>query len=98
MSAPTPTAMDSKVVDVEATQTRGQSIKSDIIATELSALSIADGKILDEDTADIINAENEYTPEYYKKLLRRIDLFLLPVMWVSNMHESLFYILFWASN
>jgi len=58
--------------------------KSEKIATELSSMSIVEGKVLDEDTADIINAETEYTDEYYKKLLRRIDLFLLPVMWVSK--------------
>jgi len=61
----------------------GEISKSEKIIADLSTMSILEGKILDEDTADIINAENEYTEEYYKKLLRRIDLFLLPVMWVS---------------
>ena len=61
----------------------GEISKSEKITADLSTMSILEGKILDEDTADIINAENEYTEEYYKKLLRRIDLFLLPVMWVS---------------
>jgi hypothetical protein len=48
------------------------------------AYSITEGKVLDEDTADIIAAEVEYSEEYYRKLLWKIDLWLLPVMWVSD--------------
>ena len=74
---------DPEAVDSKMAQSPEIS-KSEKIATELSSMSIVEGKVLDEDTADIINAETEYTDEYYKKLLRRIDLFLLPVMWVSK--------------
>lgn len=37
-----------------------------------------------EIAADTIAAASEYTPEQYRKLLRKIDLYLLPVMWVSE--------------
>lgn len=49
--------------------------------TREDTISITDGKVVNEVTADILNAESEYATEYMRKLLWRIDLFLLPVMW-----------------
>lgn len=42
----------------------------------------------EEIAADTIAAASEYTPEQYRKLLWKIDLYLLPVMWVSEFSQS----------
>lgn len=47
--------------------------------------SIVEGKI-DDLVLDTIDAEAEYTPEQFKKLRWKIDLWLLPLMWVSRNH------------
>jgi hypothetical protein len=44
---------------------------------------VAEGKLVDAIAADTLAAESEYTEEFYKKLRWKIDLWLLPVMWVS---------------
>jgi ACS family allantoate permease-like MFS transporter len=52
----------------------------------MSTLSVADkivGTDIDEATADIVQAEEEYTEEQYAKLLRKIDWTLLPLMWLA---------------
>jgi hypothetical protein len=43
--------------------------------------SIGPGKV-DDLIIDTVNAETEYTPEQFRKLRWKIDLFLLPLMWV----------------
>ena len=48
-------------------------------------LAVADktlGGDVDPTTADILEAEEEYTEEQYKKLLRKIDWTILPLMWI----------------
>ncbi|GAP84456.1 putative major facilitator superfamily transporter [Rosellinia necatrix] len=37
----------------------------------------------DADAENAVDAASEYSPEYYRKLLWKIDLFLLPLMWFS---------------
>ena len=44
----------------------------------------------EEIAADTIAAASEYTPEQYRKLLWKIDLYLLPVMWVGDTAKFLF--------
>lgn len=50
--------------------------------TTLSAPSLTDGKV-DVVAEDIVNAaeRHEYSDEQFRKLLRKIDLVLLPIMW-----------------
>lgn len=47
------------------------------------AESFVEGKVSDN-TEDIVHAaESEFTAEQYRKLLWKIDLIILPMMWVS---------------
>ncbi|KAJ5113980.1 hypothetical protein N7456_002514 [Penicillium angulare] len=47
--------------------------------------SFEEGKITDLTAADIVHAaEDGYTQEQYKKLLRKIDFVLLPMMWLIS--------------
>lgn len=51
------------------------------------AESFAEGKI-DNAVEDLVHAaEEEFSPEQYRKLLWKIDLIILPLMWVSE-HRS----------
>lgn len=53
--------------------------------------SMAEGKI-DNVVEDIVHAaEEEFTPEQYRKILAKIDRIILPLMWVSigNKHHYL---------
>lgn len=46
--------------------------------------SISEGKIADA-VLDVVHAaEGEYTPEQYRKLLRKIDFIILPLMWICS--------------
>lgn len=48
------------------------------------AESLAEGKVNDA-AEDIVHAaEAEFTPEQYRKLLWKIDLVILPLMWVCQ--------------
>ena len=50
----------------------------------VEAPSIHTGKAQEEIAVDIVHAaEAEFTPDQYKKLLRKADFILLPLMWVS---------------
>lgn len=52
------------------------------------AESLAEGKIGDA-AEDIVHAaEAEFTPEQYRKLLWKIDLVILPLMWVRQNSAS----------
>jgi hypothetical protein len=53
------------------------------IVPSTAAASIAPGGV-DDVIIDTINAETEYTPEQFKKLRWKIDLWLLPLMWVCS--------------
>lgn len=47
--------------------------------------SIHEGKFPDAKAVDIVHAaEEEFTEEQYRKLVRKVDLILLPLMWVSS--------------
>ena len=50
--------------------------------------SVGYGKI-DELIVDTVNAEAEYTPEQFRKLRWKIDLWLLPLMWVCTATQYL---------
>lgn len=53
----------------------------------IMAESIVEGKTNDV-VEDIVHAaESEYTPEQYRKLLWKIDLIILPLMWVSLLFQ-----------
>jgi len=76
---------------VEPIEKKSNTVDEDLkIASgdNISLRSIEAGKIVDESTADIINAETEYSDAYFKKLLFRIDLFLLPTMWASYLPKG----------
>lgn len=36
------------------------------------------------EAADMVNAADEFTEEQYRKVLRKVDWILLPLMWVSE--------------
>lgn len=58
----------------------------DVIAAQNNAMaeSVVEGKVSDT-TEDIVHAaESEFTPEQYRKLLWKIDLIILPLMWVGR--------------
>lgn len=46
-----------------------------------TAPSIDEGDIIEKVALDTVNAEHEYTPAEYRRLLWKIDLCLLPIMW-----------------
>lgn len=47
--------------------------------------SVHEGKFPDTKAVDIVHAaEEEFTAEQYRKLVRKVDLILLPLMWVSS--------------
>ncbi|RDW61677.1 hypothetical protein BP5796_11569 [Coleophoma crateriformis] len=49
----------------------------------VDSVSIAEGSMeVDQLALDVVNAETEYTEAQYRKLRRKIDLRLLPVMWL----------------
>ncbi len=73
------TAPESKAVDPHSSLEKGN-LKN---VTSPDITSIGQGT-LDDIAVDTVNAEHEYTPEQFKKLRRKIDLRLLPVMWVSK--------------
>lgn len=45
--------------------------------------AVEEGK-LTEYTLDIVQASDEYTEEQYRKLVRKIDFILLPLMWIIS--------------
>jgi ACS family allantoate permease-like MFS transporter len=53
-----------------------------------SQASVGLGKI-DDIIIDTVNAETEYTPEQFRKLRWKIDLWLLPLMWVCIRPEKI---------
>ena len=54
------------------------------VKSNTGTASINDGKVADV-AVDIVHAaEEEFTPEQYRKVLRKADFILLPLMWVSN--------------
>jgi hypothetical protein len=51
----------------------------------LESASVHEGKFPDTNAIDIVHAaEEEFTEEQYRKLVRKVDLILLPLMWVSS--------------
>lgn len=47
--------------------------------------SVHSGTLKELHAADIVHAaEGEFAPDEYHRLLRKIDLVLLPIMWVSR--------------
>ncbi|KAF9878393.1 hypothetical protein CkaCkLH20_03885 [Colletotrichum karsti] len=48
----------------------------------IARMSIDDGEVVEKIAIDTINAESEYTVEEYRRLLWKIDLWLLPLMWL----------------
>lgn len=50
--------------------------------------SMTAGKV-DDVVEDIVHAaEEEFTPEQYRKLLAKIDRIMLPMMWVSSLTRN----------
>lgn len=50
--------------------------------------SVADGKV-DKVVEDIVHAaEEEFSPEQYRKLLGKVDRIILPMMWVGHSKNS----------
>ena len=78
------TADGKKTEDNAATKELSISEKQDASpGTPVSPKDVAEGElvVIDKDgNVDVIR-ESDYTPEEYKKLLRKIDRFLLPLMW-----------------
>lgn len=47
----------------------------------VEAPSVAEGFLAEKVAIDTVEAEQEYTPAEYRRLLWKIDLWLLPLMW-----------------
>jgi len=52
------------------------------MATIKKRNSVEVGEVSDISEEDIVAAESEYTEEQYKQLRRKIDRYLLPLMWL----------------
>lgn len=84
MAADKPTDMkESKELDVIAAPAR--LVEEDVENGESNSIHKGSNE---EIAADTIAAATEYSPEQYRKLLWKIDLYLLPVMWVCEMDNS----------
>jgi hypothetical protein len=82
MSSPTP--MDIKEVPPSTElHPEPRDVEELKVLSTPSQPSLGLGKI-DDIIVDTINAETEYTPEQFRKLRWKIDLWLLPLMWVCD--------------
>lgn len=51
--------------------------------------SVQEGKVDETNAADIVfAAEEQFTQEQYRKLLRKVDFIILPLMWVSSISQN----------
>jgi hypothetical protein len=69
-------------------QPQNQDVEELKVLSNPSQTSIGLGKI-DDIIIDTVNAETEYTPEQFRKLRWKIDLWLLPLMWVCIHPEKI---------
>lgn len=74
---------DQKGISVR--QPEEQSLAEDRIGTVTDASFPASevGEDVKNIAIDTINAEGQYTQQQYTRMLRKIDRYLLPLMWVS---------------
>ena len=62
-------------------ESNGDKIQTDVEISKQP--SIAEGQVDEKLAVDTVNAENEYTAQEYRRLLWKIDLWLLPLMWAG---------------
>jgi hypothetical protein len=59
--------------------------KANLMEAPHESASVHEGKFPDTKAIDIVHAaEEEFTAEQYRKLVWKVDLILLPLMWVSS--------------
>jgi hypothetical protein len=54
------------------------------VAHDLAVPTLEKGELISDVALDTVEAEHEYTDEDFRKLRWKIDLWLLPLMWVST--------------
>jgi hypothetical protein len=84
-----PAKVDNEEIAPKAeTQAQFRDVEELKVLSNPSQASIGLGKI-DDIVIDTVNAETEYTAEQFHKLRWKIDLWLLPLMWVRVHPESI---------
>ncbi|KAL3422436.1 major facilitator superfamily transporter [Phlyctema vagabunda] len=81
-----PTAVEDGIVHETSQPIRDEKMPLDVKSPlEEKSRSSSDFEVASNDIVEVIDGdvirESDYTPEQYKKLLKKIDRFLLPLMW-----------------